>query len=241
MVMAQCALSGGDSYYRPTTELLASSELCYERHTVSEGEYSIGGKAPAAYDNELPAHTTHLKAFSIAATPVSNADYLAFMQGEGYRQRQYWNDAGWDWLQASGTLAPQHWRFGKAGWYGIGLDGAYSLASQAPAMGVNYYEAIAFARYAAARLPHEYEWETAARLQLLQQAGQVWEWCANPFHPYAGFTAFPYAGYSSPWFGDHYALRGGSLFTRAPLRRASFRNFYLPDKRHIFSGLRLAW
>jgi iron(II)-dependent oxidoreductase len=79
-------------------------------------------------------------------------------------------------------------------------------------------------------------------LQLLEQTGHVWEWCNNCFYPYAGFQSFPYKEYSQPWFNDnHYTLRGGSLHTRPGIKRASFRNFHAPEKRHIFAGLRLVW
>ena len=84
--------------------------------------------------------------------------------------------------------------------------------------------------------------EVACRLQRLEQTGRAWEWCDNSFYPYDGFRPFPYEEYSAPWFnGNHYSLRGGSLHTRPAIRRPSFRNFYQPDKRHIFAGLRLVY
>jgi iron(II)-dependent oxidoreductase len=76
----------------------------------------------------------------------------------------------------------------------------------------------------------------------MEDSGHVWEWCANTFFPYPGFKPFPYDEYSLPWFdGQHYSLRGGSRHTRRDLRRCSFRNFYTPEKRHVFAGVRLAW
>ena len=76
---------------------------------------------------------------------------------------------------------------------------------------------------------------------LWNTTGQTWEWCANTFYPYNGFQAFPYERYSRPWFDEnHYTLKGGSPFTGKSIRRRSFRNFYQPDKRHIFAGVRLA-
>jgi len=99
-------------------------------------------------------------------------------------------------------------------------------------------------------LPSEQEWEYAATFGAIaresaQKEGnplneKVWEWCANLFYPYPGFKAFPYDGYSAPWFGTHYVLRGGSRYTAACIQRPTFRNFYTADKRHIFAGLRLA-
>ena len=108
--------------------------------------------------------------------------------------------------------------------------------------GISFHEAQAFSHWARARLPHEHEWEAAVKSEQLHNTGQVWEWCANTFHPYQGFSAFPYDEYSKPWFDDnHYVLRGASRHTRPEIRRASFRNFFNPDKRHIFAGLRLVF
>lgn len=120
--------------------------------------------------------------------------------------------------------------------------GTRDLAADDPVSGVNHHEASAFARWAGARLPHEYEWESAARRRLLERSGAVWEWCANVFHPYIGFAAFPYEGYSVPYFdGRHFTLRGGSRLTQAPIRRPTFRNYYTAEKRHICAGIRLVF
>jgi iron(II)-dependent oxidoreductase len=129
--------------------------------------------------------------------------------------------------------------------------GAYDLPGDAAVSGISYYEAQAYVQwlkqtrpdsFADVRLPHEYEWEIARRLQLLEDCGQAWEWCSNTFHPYPGFQAFPYDRYSKAWFdGNHFTLRGGSLQTRPAIKRPAFRNFYNADKRHIFAGLRLAY
>jgi iron(II)-dependent oxidoreductase len=122
------------------------------------------------------------------------------------------------------------------------MRGHYPLSADQPVAGISHYEARAFAAWAGARLAHEYQWEVAQRLGLLEQTGRVWEWCENRFHPYPGFRPFPYPEYSQPWFdGRHYSLRGGSVHTRPAVRRASFRNFFEADKRHIFAGLRLVF
>ena len=138
---------------------------------------------------------------------------------------------------------PDHWRRNPAGhWYGIGNRGPYALTGDDILHGISRFEAVAFATWAGGRLPHEHQWEVACRLQRLEQTGRAWEWCDNSFYPYAGFKPFPYEEYSTPWFdGQHYSLRGGSLHTRPAIKRPGFRNFYQPQMRHIFAGLRLVF
>ncbi|MHB1671857.1 MAG: SUMF1/EgtB/PvdO family nonheme iron enzyme, partial [Acidiferrobacter sp.] len=186
-------------------------------------------------------HDVHLPAFAIAERPVSNAAYLRFMEDDGYRNNRYWTHEGRHWRDHAGAEAPWHWRRNcDERWYGVDIAGPIELISDAPVSGLCAYEARAFARYAHARLPHEAEWELAMRDGLLLEVGSAWEWCENRFYPYAGFRAFPYRGYSMPWFdGAHTTLRGASVYSADATRRASFRNFHVADKRHIFSGVRL--
>ena len=208
---------------------------------VPAGHYRIGGQRPLAYDNELPVQRARLGPYRISKRPVSNAGYLAFMEDGGYRNRTFWSEAGWRWRQAhAGRQSPEHWCRDAAGhWHGVGVRGAYPLTPDEPVLGLTRFEAEAVARWAGGQLPHEYQWEAACRLGLLEQSGRVWEWCANSFMPYEGFEAFPYREYSEPWFdGNHYVLRGGSLHTRPAIRRPSFRNFHEPHKGYIFAGVR---
>ena len=182
-----------------------------------------GGGRRFVYDNEAPAFRVRSGAFGIAAAPVDNAAWLAFMEAEG-------------------AAAPFGWRRDPAGaWFGVGADGSFDLPPGAPVAGISHPEARAFARWAGARLPHEYEWELAARHGVLEGVGAVWEWCANAFHPYPGFRWRPYREYSTPWFGSRHAvLRGAGRYAERENRRASFRNFHPPESRHIAAGLRLA-
>jgi iron(II)-dependent oxidoreductase len=210
---------------------------------VPAGHYRIGGERPVACDNELPPQRAELGAYAIAAYPTSNAEYLGFIADGGYRREALWDPEGWRWRGERQIEHPDHWRCSRdGGWYGTDVRGQYALAAEEPVAGISHYEACAFARWAGARLAHEYQWEAAQRLGLLEGTGRVWEWCENCLHPYEGFEAFPYPEYSQPWFdGRHYTLRGGSLHTRPAVKRSSFRNFFEADKRHIFAGLRLVF
>lgn len=210
---------------------------------VCGGTARIGSTDSGAYDNERPRHDVSLASFSIAAAAVSNAEYLGFMAAGGYSQQRWWSEAGWHWRTSTGIGAPLSWRRDAAGhWYQVTPDGPEDLEAQAPVTGVSRHEAEAFARHCGCRLPTEVEWEHAvARGAIAQDTIGAWEWCENTFYPYPGFEPFPYDRYSLPWFdGAHFSLRGGSRHTHESVRRPTFRNFYTADKRHIFSGLRLA-
>jgi iron(II)-dependent oxidoreductase len=211
--------------------------------SLAAATYAIGADADDAYDNERPRHEVTLDTAQVARYPVTNAEFLAFLHDGGYRRRECWSDAGWYWRERHGIEAPGLWRRDDAGRvHEITHAGPRALSGDSPVTGLSWWEAEAFARWAGARLPHEYEWEALARTGALAGVGRVWEWCANPLHPYPGFRAFPYDGYSMPWFdGNHYVLRGGSEATHDTVRRVTFRNFHEPDKRHVFAGLRLAW
>ena len=242
MARTQRALNNEYAGFEPG-KILRSAPINRACQTVEAGHYWIGGEPPKAFDNELPAHRFMSGEFNIAVRPVSNAEYLRFIEDDGYRTRRYWSDVGWHWLERTGFSHPEHWRQdARASWFGIDAQGAHDLPPEDTIYGISYFEAQACAAWANGRLPHEHEWEIAYRMDILARTGRVWEWCANAFHPYAGFKPFPYDEYSLPWFdGAHHTLRGGSRCTRPDIRRASFRNFYTPDKRHIFAGLRLVF
>ncbi|ACL73553.1 SUMF1/EgtB/PvdO family nonheme iron enzyme [Thioalkalivibrio sulfidiphilus] len=242
MVLNQRAIKQHPGDFHPQRRL-ESDDASLVRLRVPAGDFPVGGEAPKAFDNELPVHTFSQDAFYLGAKPVSNAQYLCFIEAGGYQDPGHWDEAGRAWLSEHPARAPDHWRQDDRGWwYGIDQDGPHDLDPDMPVHGLSHHEARAFARFAGARLPHEHEWEVACRLGLMYDSGHVWEWCANSFFPYPGFKPFPYDEYSLPWFdGQHYTLRGASRHTRRDIRRCSFRNFYTPEKRHVFAGLRLAW
>lgn len=210
---------------------------------VAGGPRRVGTDHVRGYDNERPRHEVELEAFAIAERPVTNAQWLAFMNARGYTEPAHWSADGWHWRSAGDIRAPGTWHLDAAGRYTWAGPGGWApLDAAAPVSGIGFHEAEAFAHWAGARLPREHEWEAAAREQRLRETGLVWEWCADALAPYPGFEPFPYQGYSVPWFdGRHRVLRGGSRETDPGLKRPSFRNFFEPHVRHQFAGLRLAW
>src|SRR3954469_10109647 len=194
---------------------------------IDAGEAEIGaGAGGFAYDNERPRHVVELGAFAIGRAPVSNATWLSFAEGGGYERREWWTDEGWAWKED----------------YDITHHaGAEAGPADAPVVHVSWFEADAFARAHDARLPTEVEWEKAATWGQLEATGEVWEWTASPFTGYAGFVAHPYREYSEVFFGARYrVLRGGSCATHPRVATKTFRNWDLPVRRQLFSGLRIA-
>jgi iron(II)-dependent oxidoreductase len=219
---------------------------------ITQGVYRIGARQdPRAYDNELPPQMVELSKFAIAKRPVSNAEYLAFMEDGGYNRPELWPADAGAWLQAEANGAPLHWRKDQKGrCYGIGLNGAFELASDDPVYGVNQHEASAFAAWTAqlsdqtagAVLQHEYQWEVATRTQAISEYGRVWEWCANTFEPYSEYQPPARNHLATQEFdGQHKVLRGASLHSQPVLRRLSFRNRAHPHSNIHFSGIRLVF
>ena len=242
MVLTQKALVE-EQRLEPPPAPLQAAEVRRDCASIAAGHYRVGGQRPIACDNEMPAQRAELGPFDISRYPVTNAEYLGFIEDGGYRRAALWDAAGWSWREQQQIQHPDHWRLSRThGWYATGMRGAYPLAADQPVFGINHYEARAFARWAKARLPHEYQWEVACRLHLLECTGRAWEWCDNRFYPYAGYRAFPADDQTEHGFDENqYTLRGGSLHTRPPVKRASFRNFFQADKRHVFAGLRLVF
>lgn len=208
----------------PAIEPLSAIELPPgpDAIAIPGGEHEIGAPAHGfAYDNERPRHVVELAPFEIDRLPVLNRHYARFVEETGAEPPLYWElEAGGEWVdRAMGARKP--------------------LDPGAPVVHVSWHEADAFARWGGKRLPTEQEWE-AARPHL-EAVGEVWEWTGSDFLGYPGFEAFPYREYSEAFFGDGYrVLRGGSWATHDDVMRPSFRNWDLPQRRQIFSGIRCA-
>ena len=191
------------------------------------------------FDNERQAAPCRVGPFAIDASLVSNAAYLAFVEDGGYRQQQYWSETGRAWLLSQQRAAPRYWQLDAAGWRTLRFGAPAALDPAEPVRHVGLYEAEAYCRWAGRRLPLEEEWEYAAQAGRLDFAwGDLWEWTASRFQPYAGFSPDRYREYSAPSFGGCQSVRGVSCATPARLRSAHFRNFYLPGRDDIFVGFR---
>jgi len=227
------------------------------------GMYAVGDSGEGfVFDNETPRHRVFLERYAIASRPVTNGEFLEFMQAGGYRDASLWLSDGWRKLNEAGWQAPLYWERVGGDWWHMTLNGFQPIDANAPVCHVTYYEADAFARWAGHRLPSEHEWEVAAcalpvegnfldsgRLQPSGAAnashqffGDVWEWTSSSYSPYPGFR--PLAGslgeYNGKFMVSQQVLRGGSCATPRSHIRASYRNFFYPPDRWQFMGLRLA-
>ena len=233
---------------------------------IPAGRYRIGHAGEGfAFDNEGPRHEVLLNGCRLASRPVSNGEFLTFIEAGGYRQPGLWLADGWATVQEQGWRAPLYWERREGDWWYMTLSGMREVDLAAPACHLSYYEADAYATWAGKRLPTEAEWEAAAAglpvagnlreagyLQpiageavhagLAQMYGDVWEWTASPYMPYPGFRppAGPIGEYNGKFMSSQMVLRGGSCVTPQSHIRASYRNFFYPKDRWQFTGLRLA-
>jgi ergothioneine biosynthesis protein EgtB len=218
------------------------------------------------FDNEGPRHQAVLTGFALADRPVTNGEYAAFIHDGGYRTPALWLSDGWGRVNAEDWRAPLYWRERDGEWLEFTLHGEVALQADAPVVHLSFYEACAYAEWAGARLPEEREWEHAALRAagpegrfaepgfsahpgisapgegLHQMFGGVWEWTRSDYAPYPRYR--PAAGavgeYNGKFMSGQYVLRGGSCATSAGHVRPTYRNFFPPQARWQFSGLRLA-
>lgn len=235
-------------YRRPTQldrprqfEQRAPAEFAFDGGVLEQGSRPTDG---FAFDNEKWAHPRRIEPFKIDARPVSNAQFLAFVDDGGYHDPRWWDHDAYAQLQREQRRMPRNWT-DTAGhsarpqmrWF----DALVDLPPNAPVVQISAAEAQAWCRWAGRALPSESQWEFAALHappDAFDWGGHVWEWTSTDFAPYPGFSADCYRDYSQPWFGDHRVVRGGSFATPGALKHPKFRNFYLPGRDDIFVGFR---
>ncbi|HEX7892368.1 MAG TPA: ergothioneine biosynthesis protein EgtB [Ramlibacter sp.] len=202
-----------------------------------------------AFDNEAPRHTVWLQPYRIADRLATCGEFAEFVGDGGYRTPSLWLSDGWAAVQSQEWRAPPYWiapddpRAPSSQWQVFGLDGVRPLDGSAPVSHVSYYEAAAFAEWAGARLPTEFEWEAASGLPgMTQLTGHAWQWTRSSYDPYPGYRPWPGAigEYNGKFMVGQVVLRGGSLATPPGHARPTYRNFFPPAARWQFSGLRLA-
>lgn len=236
-----------------------------------------------AYDNERPRHQVFVPPFALASRPVTNGEYIAFIEDKGYHRPEFWLSLGWMTVNEQRWNAPLYWTKRDGTWWNYTLSGFRPVDESELVTHISYFEADAYANWAGARLPTEFEWERAASecpiegnfvetelfhpaavpfaasagalaktdvsaekaagdLRLHRMFGDVWEWTRSAYSPYPGYRAQPGAlgEYNGKFMCNQYVLRGGSCATSRTHIRRTYRNFFQPEKRWQFTGIRLA-
>ena len=260
--------------FRTTEERTATECRPYRFIDFEETVTAIGHDGDGfAYDNEGPRHRALVPAFSLATRPVTNGEFIAFIEDNGYSRPEFWLSLGWMTVNEQRWNAPLYWTKRDGAWWNFTLSGLRPVDQSEPVTHVSYFEADAYANWAGARLPTEFEWERAALScpiegnfvetelfhpvpvgsamladkpgkdqHLHQMFGDVWEWTRSAYSPYPGYRAAPGAlgEYNGKFMCNQYVLRGGSCATSRIHIRRTYRNFFQPEKRWQFTGIRLA-
>jgi ergothioneine biosynthesis protein EgtB len=252
---------------RPATECPPYHFVQFDERIAEIGHDGSG----FAYDNENPRHRALVAAFSLGSRLVTNGEYIAFIEDNGYNRPEFWLSLGWMTVNEQRWNAPLYWAKRNGAWWNFTLSGLRPVDQSEPVTHISYFEADAYANWAGARLPTEFEWESGALScpiegnfvetelfhpaaaesavsaekrgkRLHQMFGDVWEWTRSAYSPYPGYRAAPGAlgEYNGKFMCNQYVLRGGSCATSRYHIRRTYRNFFQPEKRWQFTGIRLA-
>ena len=247
----------------PTGETVSSQWKSFH-----EGAVKIGipkDYQSFSFDNEKDQHKVWLESFDLSSHLVTNEEYIAFIDEGGYDNPRFWLSDGWDIKEKEKWEHPLYWEKQGQNWWTMTLLGMVPIEPSSPVVHVSFYEAMAYARWKGVRLPSEGEWETAARLEkttgpflesgLMEPAppsgthqffsqihGTVWEWTQSPYLSYPRFKpqTLGMSEFSEKFMCNQFVLRGGSCVTPATHYRVTYRNFYYPQMRWMYSGIRLA-
>ena len=207
---------------------------------IEKGIYQIGYEGEGfCFDNELQRHNVFVNDFSIAKNLVTNGEYLEFINSGAYQNFNYWHSDGWEWVKTNKISAPLYWYFIDGQWFNYTLEGLQILDMNEPICHVSFYEAAAYASWKQMRLPTEFEWEIAAPKF---DWGRRWEWTESAYLPYPGFLKVPGAigEYNGKFMVNQMVLRGASDVTSPGHSRVTYRNFFQPNLRWQYTGIRLA-
>ncbi|MBX9853459.1 MAG: ergothioneine biosynthesis protein EgtB [Cytophagaceae bacterium] len=232
---------------------------------IPEGMYEIGCENNCenfSFDNEQPLHKTFVPHFKIADRLVTNGEYLEFINDGVYKDFRFWLMEGFELVKSFNWEAPLYWIKKQGEWYEYTLGGLQKLNLNNPVTHISFYEADAFSKWAGKRLPTEFEWEAAAKYlnanhdkgnfaesglfhpvpeKEMMLLGNAWQWTYSPYHPYPGYAQEEGAlgEYNGKFMINQMVLRGGSCATPKDHTRVSYRNFFHPDKKWQFTGIRL--
>jgi ergothioneine biosynthesis protein EgtB len=254
--------------FRKRVAVETSSVPANEWLKFEEGLHWVGQEGPDfSFDNERRRHRVFVPSFGLASRLVTNADFLAFMEDGGYRRSELWLSLGWNAVNEKGWNCPLYWEKRDGAWFTMTLAGMTKLIPEEPVCHLSLFEADAYARWSGARLPTEEEWEIASSGLPLkgnfveselfhvaplaspgpagkpaQMFGDVWEWTRSSYSPYPGYSASAGAlgEYNGKFMCNQYVLRGGSCATAQSHIRRTYRNFFPPDARWQFMGIRMA-
>jgi ergothioneine biosynthesis protein EgtB len=207
---------------------------------IGKGIYEIGYHGNGfCFDNELERHKVYLVDFEISKNLVTNGEFIEFINSGGYKNFNFWHADGWEWVKLNKIISPFYWHLINNEWHNYTLSGLKLVDLNEPVNHISYYEAAAFASWKEMRLPTEFEWEIAAPDF---DWGKRWEWTESAYLPYPGFLKAPGAigEYNGKFMVNQKVLRGASEVTSPEHSRITYRNFFQPNLRWQYTGIRLA-